>query len=63
MFAIYDMDDNLIFVCDTYKELAKYFNTSTVVMHTTMSRFKSGIRKKKRTTDGKWCTIIRMEEE
>lgn len=63
MFAIYDMEDNLIFVCDTYKELAKYFNTSVIVMHTTMSRIKSGIRKKKRTTDGKWCRIIRIEEE
>lgn len=63
MFAVYDMDDNLIYVCDTYKELAKYFNTSTVVMHTTMSRFKSVLRKKKKTTDGKWCTIIRMEED
>ena len=63
MFAIYDMDDNLIYVCDTYKELAKYFNTTTNVMRTTISRFNLGIRKKKRTTDGRWCRIIRMEEE
>ena len=47
MFAVYDMDDNLMYVSDTYKELAKYFNTSVIVMHTTMSRIKSGIRKKR----------------
>lgn len=63
MFAVYDMEDNLLYICDTYKELAKYFNTSIYVMHSTMSKFKSELRKKKRTTDGKWCTIIRMEED
>lgn len=63
MFAIYDMEDNLMYVCETYRELAKYFNTSTIVMRSTMSRIKSGYRKKKRTTDGKWCRIIRMEGE
>lgn len=62
MFAIYDMDDNLVFVCDTYKELAKYFDTSIYVMHSTMSRLKAGIRKRKRDTNGNWCKIIRIGE-
>lgn len=61
MIAMYDLEDNLITVFDTYKEAAKYFNTSVDVIQCYICRSKQGKIDKKRYKDG-WCRLYRMEE-
>lgn len=43
MIAMYDLEDNLITIFDSYKECAKYFNTSIQVLHCHISRSKKDI--------------------
>ena len=61
MIAMYDLEDNLITIFDSYKECAKYFNTSIQVLHCYISRSKKGKVDKKRYEKG-WCRLIKMED-
>ncbi len=61
MIAMYDLEDNLITIFDTYKECAKYFNTSVDAIQSHICRSRQGKIDKKK--NGKsWCRLYRMEE-
>ena len=61
MIAMYDLEDNLITIFESYKECAKYFNTSTKVIQCYISRSKRGIRDKKKNGNS-WCRLIKIDE-
>ena len=60
MIAMYDLEDNLITIFDSYKECAKYFKTTTAVIRCHISRKNKGIIDKKRL-DGKWYRLFKEE--
>lgn len=63
MISCYDLNDNLITVFDSYKECAKWFNTSTKVIQCYISRSRRGIRDKKfNKQDKKWYRLFKIEE-
>lgn len=63
MIAMYDLEDNLITIFDSYKECAKYFNTTIEVIHCYICRNKKGTVDKKRDIKAhKWCRLFRIEE-
>ncbi len=64
MIAMYDLEDNLITIFDGYKECAKYFETTTKVIHCCVSRIKNGQRDRKRDKKSKcWVRLYKIEEE
>lgn len=62
MIAMYDLEDNLITVFDTYKEAAKYFNTSIKVIQCYICRSKQGKVDKKRYKNN-WCRLFKIDNE
>lgn len=60
--AMYDLEDNLITVFDSWQECANYFNTSTGVIRSYICRQQKGQRDKKRYKD-KWVRLFKIEEE
>ena len=60
MIAMYDLEDNLITVFDSYKECAKYFNTSVRVIYSHICRSKKGTLDKKRYKNS-WCRLFKIE--
>lgn len=64
MIAMYDLEDNLITVFDTYKECAKYFNTSRAVIECHISRSKKGTVDRKRDIANKrWVRLFKIIED
>lgn len=64
MIALYDLEDNLITIFDTYEECAKYFNTTYNAIKSHISRAKYGhVDKKRDIKNHKWYRLIRMESE
>lgn len=62
MIAMYDLEDNLITIFDTYKEAAKYFNTSVKVIQCYICRSRQGKIDKKK--NGKtWCRLLKIERD
>lgn len=61
MIGMYDLEDNLITIFDSYKECAKYFNTSVRVIQTYICKSKKGILDKKRI-ENKWCRLVKIED-
>ena len=61
MISMYDLEDNLITVFDTYKEAAKYFNTSVDVIQCYICKSQKGKIDKKKWGN-KWCRLFKMEE-
>lgn len=62
MISMYDLEDNLITVFDTYKEAAEYFNTSVGVIRCYICRSRQGKINKKRNGNN-WCRLFKMEKE
>lgn len=62
MIAMYDLNDNLITIFDSYKECASYFNTTIGSIKCYISRKKKGKIDKKRNGNN-WCRLIKLEEE
>lgn len=64
MIALYDLEDNLITIFDTFKECAEYFDTSTNSIRCHLSLVKCGYRSKKRDRkQHKWCRLFRIEDD
>lgn len=64
MIAMYDLEDNLIQVFDSYKDCAKYFNTSIKSLHSHICRTRKGKVDKKRDILNKiWCRLFKIEEK
>lgn len=61
MIAMYDLEDNLITIFDSYKECAKYFNTSVGAIQSHICRSKKSKINKKRNGNS-WCRLFKMEE-
>lgn len=61
MIAMYDLEDNLITVFDSYKECANYFNTSKGVIKSYICRNKKGILNKKRYKNT-WCRLFKVND-
>ena len=60
MISMYDLEDNYICEFKTYKECAKYFNTSPKVIQTYISKSKKGTIDKKRDFKNKrWVRLYR----
>ena len=63
MIGCYDLEDNLITIFDTYKDCAKWFNTTVEVIYSYISRSKKGIVDKIRDSEyGKWYRLFKIEE-
>ena len=63
MIAMYDLEDNIITIFDTYEECAKYFNTTKNVIHSYIYRQKKGILDKKLDkTNNRWVRLFKIEE-
>jgi len=63
MIAMYDLEDNLLTVFDSYKECAEYFGTSIKCLHCYISRSKNGKVDRKRDIENKrWCRLFKMED-
>ena len=64
MLALYDLEDNLITVFESYKECAAWFNTSIKCIHSYICKSKKGIIDKKRDKKNKqWYRIHKYKEE
>ena len=64
MIAMYDLDDNLIQVFDSYKDCAKYFNTSIECLRSYICRTQKGkVDKKRDTVNKKWCRLFKIEND
>lgn len=64
MIAMYDLEDNLITVFDTYKECASYFNTSRECIHSYICRSKKRLADKKLDKKNKiWCRLFKIVED
>lgn len=63
MIVMYDLEDNYIMSFDNYKECAKYFETSIRCIHSYICRSKKGITDKKKTKDGKYVRLFKIEED
>jgi uncharacterized protein YggL (DUF469 family) len=62
MYAVYDLQDNLITVFDDLTELADYFDTSYNCMKSLVCKQRKGKLKKKRDKHlKKWCLIKKIE--
>ncbi len=62
MIAMYDLEDNIITTFDSYKECAKYFNTTVKVIQCYICRNKQGKIDKKRWGN-KWCRLFKIDNE
>lgn len=63
MIFMYDLEDNYICEFKTYKECANYFNTSTKVIQTYISKSRKGTRDKKRDFNNKrWVRLFKEEK-
>ena len=61
--AMYDLEDNLITVFESYKECAKYFKTSIESIHCYICRSQKGIVDKKlNKEDHKWYRLVKWLE-
>ena len=60
MIVMYDLEDNYIREFSSYKECAKYFNTSVRVIHSHICRSRKGKVDKKKDKNG-WCRLFKME--
>ena len=64
MIAMYDLEDNLIRIFDSYKECAEYFNTTTRVIHCYISRTREGkVDRKRDTVNKRWCKLYKIEDD
>ena len=63
MIAMYDLEDNYIMDFDSYKECAAYFKTSIRVIHSHICRKRKGLIDKKKTLDGNWVRLFKIEED
>lgn len=61
MISMYDLEDNLITIFDSYKECAEYFKTTDNVIKCHICRKKKSILDKKRL-DGKWYRLYKIDE-
>lgn len=62
MITMYDLEDNLITIFDSYKECANYFNTTTKVIQSYICKSKKGKIDKKRCGD-KWFRLFKIDEK
>lgn len=61
--AMYDLEDNLITVFDSYRECARYFKTSIKSIHCYICRSQKGIVDKKlNKEDHKWYRLVKWLE-
>ena len=61
--AMYDLEDNLITVFESYRECAKYFKTSVKSIHCYICRSQKGkIDKKYNKEDHKWYRLVKWLE-
>lgn len=58
---MYDLEDNLITIFDSYKECAEYFKTSVNVIYSYICRRNKNVIDKKRL-DGKWYRLYKIDE-
>lgn len=64
MIVMYDLEDNLITIFDSYKDCAKYFNTNLSTIYSSVCRIKSGKLDKKRDVQNKrWVRLYKMVED
>lgn len=62
VFVVYDLEDNIKTVCDSYKELSKYLDRDIRSVHSSMCRFrKSQIKYLQSNYDNKYYKIYRIE--
>lgn len=61
MISMYDLEDNLITIFDSYKECAEYFKTSIDTIYSYISKSNKGVIDKKRL-DGKWYRLYKNDE-
>lgn len=61
MISMYDLEDNLITIFNSYKECAEYFKTTVEVIQCYICRRNKGILDKKRL-DGKWYRLYKNDE-
>lgn len=63
MIAMYDLEDHLLTVFDSYKECANYFNTSTKCIHCYICRsIKNIVDKKLDKQRKRWVRLFKIEE-
>lgn len=63
MIAMYDLEDNLITVFDSYEECANYFNTTSSSLYSYICKNKKGTLDKKRDIANKrWYRLFKIEE-
>lgn len=64
MISCYDLEDNLITIFDSYKDCAKWFNTSVKVIYCYISRSQKGIVDKKRNIKyKKWYRLFKVGDD
>lgn len=63
MIVMYDLEDNLITIFNTYKECAKYFDTSVKSIRCYISRNKKGtVDKKRDKKNQQWVRLFNFKE-
>ena len=63
MIGCYDLDDNLITVFNSYKDCARWFNTSEKCIYCYISRSQKGIVDKKRDVNNKkWYRLFKISD-
>lgn len=64
MIAMYDMDDNLLFVFNTRQECAKYFDRSVRYIDCVLCKFRNEYVKKKRDfKNRRWVKLVEVYDE
>lgn len=66
IFAVYDIEDNIVEVFDTGKECAEWFGIKAGIFHSAFCKLNNGTRDKiKNKNDDKWYKVYKysMEEE
>lgn len=57
MILMYDQEDNLVTIFDTYKDCANYFNTSINVIRSHICRVRKGLVNKKLMKGKGWFKL------
>lgn len=64
MIEMYDLEDNLITIFDSYKECAIYFNTSSACIRSHITRvMQNKLNKKLDKQNHKWYKLFKIDKE
>lgn len=63
-YAIYDLEDNIITICENYKELANFFQKPKRSMESSVCRFTKGLIDKIRSNkDNSYYKVYKIKEK